>query len=111
MKIQADANPFDPRFEEYFEARHSGSMERNLAGRRRILFLWKRQVGLCPVCAQPITRLTKWHTHHKVRRVDGGNDSALNTYLLHPTCHRQHHANPKLKWRLPAGGDPGYALM
>ncbi|MEX3901529.1 HNH endonuclease [Paraburkholderia sp. BR10954] len=40
--------------------------------------------------------------HHLVRRVDGGSDRSTNLWLLHPDCHRQHHANPALKWRLPA---------
>jgi RNA-directed DNA polymerase len=105
VKILAEASPFDPRFETYFEERHSLKMERNLTGRRKLLYLWRRQYGLCPVCGEKITKLTRWHVHHKVRRVDGGTDSISNLYLLHPTCHRQHHSNPDLKWKLPAGSE------
>jgi RNA-directed DNA polymerase len=98
VKIQAEATPYDPRFEEYFEARSTLKMERNLTGRRKLLYLWKRQEGLCPVCGERITALTRWHLHHKVRRVDGGTNASSNLWLLHPDCHRQHHANAGLKW-------------
>jgi RNA-directed DNA polymerase len=105
VKVRGEATPYDPRFESYFEARLSLKMENNLAGRRKLLYLWRRQQGLCPVCGEAITRLTRWHVHHLVRRVDGGSDSASNLWMLHPECHRQHHANPKLRWKLPAGLD------
>jgi RNA-directed DNA polymerase len=102
VKIQGEANLYDPRFEEYFEKRSTLKMERRLAGRRKLLNLWRRQKGLCPVCAERITTITRWHVHHLVRRVDGGSDASSNLWLLHPDCHRQHHANPGLKWKLLA---------
>jgi RNA-directed DNA polymerase len=102
-KIRGKAQPFDPEYEEYFEERQSLKMERSLEGRRKLKYLWKRQKGLCPVCGEPITEITRWHAHHLVRRVDGGTESTSNLWLLHPTCHSQHHANPKLKWRIPVG--------
>lgn len=37
-----------------------------------MLYLWREQNGLCPVGQQKITKLTGWHSHHMVRRVDGG---------------------------------------
>jgi RNA-directed DNA polymerase len=103
VKIQGEATPFDLRFETYFEDRLSVRMEKDLRGRRRLLYLWKQQNGLCPVCGEKITKLTKWHLHHMVRRVDGGSDASSNLAMLHPNCHRQHHANPHLKWKLPVG--------
>jgi RNA-directed DNA polymerase len=106
QKIRGAAQPFDPMFEEYFEQRLAVQMERCLKGRRRLLFLWKRQTGLCPVCGDAITKITRWHVHHLVQRVHGGSDASSNLYLLHPTCHRQHHSNPRLKWRLPAEAQP-----
>ena len=91
-KIKAAANPYDPAWEVYFEERLGVQMEANLRGRRRLLYLWQEQQGLCPVCHQKITKLTGWHNHHIVQRSLGGSDHADNRVLLHPTCHRQVHS-------------------
>jgi RNA-directed DNA polymerase len=90
-KIKAAANPYDPAWEVYFEARLGVKMEAHLRGRRRLLALWKAQNGLCPVCHQKITHLTGWHNHHIVWRSLGGSDHVDNRVLLHPNCHRQVH--------------------
>ena len=91
VKIRGEANPYDPAWEMYFEKRLGVKMEDNLSGRRRLLYLWKEQDGICPVCNQRITDLTGWHNHHIVRRTKGGSDKAENRVLLHPNCHRQVH--------------------
>ncbi|MGJ7915855.1 group II intron maturase-specific domain-containing protein, partial [Massilia sp. LXY-6] len=93
VKIRGAATPFDPSFEEYFEERTSVKMKRTLKGRRKLLYLWRRQRGLCPCCGEKITTITGWHKHHLVRRVDGGSDSTSNLWLLHPACHMQGHAS------------------
>ncbi len=93
-KIQNAANPYDPAWEVYFEELHGLKMAANLAGRRTLLHLWKRQGGCCPHCGQPITSITGWHSHHVVWRSKGGSDRADNRQLLHPTCHLQVH-NPR----------------
>jgi RNA-directed DNA polymerase len=67
-------------------------MAATLRGRRSLLYLWREQDGLCPVCQQPITQLTGWHNHHLVWRSNGGADGAANRVLLHPNCHRQVHS-------------------
>jgi RNA-directed DNA polymerase len=92
VKIKGTANPYDPQWEVYFEERLGVKMTHALKGRRQLLSLWKQQDGLCPVCHQPITRLTGWHNHHRVWRTHGGSDTADNRVLLHPTCHRQVHS-------------------
>ena len=92
VKIQAEANPYDPEWEPYFEKRLGVKMEATLKGRRQLLRLWKEQDGLCPVCEQRITELTGWHNHHIVWRVMGGSDADYKRVLLHPDCHRQVHA-------------------
>ena len=92
VKIKGAANPYDPQWEVYFEARVGVQMTHNLKGRRQLLYLWKHQEGLCPVCHQKITRLTGWHNHHVIWRTHGGRDTADNRVLLHPTCHRQVHS-------------------
>ncbi len=90
-KIRAEANPYDPEWETYFEKRLDMQMEARLKGRRWLSHLWKEQNGLCPVCHQKITKITGWHSHHILWRSKGGSDSAENRVLLHPTCHQQIH--------------------
>jgi RNA-directed DNA polymerase len=91
-KIKGDANPYDPTWEMYFEERLGVKMVHNLKGKRQLIYLWKEQNGLCPICHQKITQLTGWNNHHIVRRVDGGADRQENRVLLHPNCHRQVHS-------------------
>ena len=92
VKIRGEANPYDPEWEQYFEHRLGVTMAQNLKGRRTLLYLWRQQDGLCPICNQKITKLTGWHSHHIVRRSDGGSDGAQNRMLLHPECHRKVHS-------------------
>ena len=92
VKIKGEANPYDPAWEEYFEKRLGVKMVHNLKGKRQLIALWKEQKGLCPICQQQITKLTGWHNHHIVWRVNGGKDTAENRVLLHPNCHRQVHS-------------------
>jgi RNA-directed DNA polymerase len=95
-KIQSAANPYDPVWEMYFEQRLDLKMTADLKEKRKLLYLWKEQNGLCPICDQKITKLTGWHSHHLVWRVYGGEDRAENRVLLHPTCHQQVHARKDL---------------
>jgi RNA-directed DNA polymerase len=90
-KLRAPANPYDPSWEEYFEKRLDLKMTTTLRGRRHLLYLWKEQKGICPVCRQKITTLTGWHSHHMVWRSQGGSDDVSNRLLLHPACHHQLH--------------------
>ncbi len=91
-KVKGAANSYDPTWEPYFETRLGVSMAGTLKGRRQLLFLWKEQDGICPVCDQKITNLTGWDNHHVVWRVDGGSNRAENRVLMHPNCHRQVHS-------------------
>jgi RNA-directed DNA polymerase len=91
-KLTADANPSDPRWEEYVAHRLGVKMEANLRGRWQLLHLWKAQDGLWAVCHQKITILTGWHNHHMGWRSHGGREGADNRGLLHPHCHRQVHS-------------------
>ncbi len=91
-KIKGDCNPYDPVWELYLEERLGVKMEKTLQGRRRLMYLWKEQGGICPVCSHPITQVTGWHNHHIVYKTLGGTDNAENRALIHPNCHRQVHA-------------------
>ncbi len=92
VKIRGTANPFDPAWEIYFEERLGVEMASSLQGRRQLLFLWKEQNGICPICQQKITKITGWHNHHRIWRSKGGSDRAENRVLVHPTCHNQIHS-------------------
>jgi RNA-directed DNA polymerase len=103
--IQGEANPYDPEWELYLEARLGLKMAATLRGRRTLNYLWREQHGLCPVCNQPITRLTGWHQHHLVWRSQGGSEGVENRMLLHPHCHRQAHVKGfSVTKPRPAGG-------
>jgi RNA-directed DNA polymerase len=90
VKVKAEANPFDPKWELYFEQREERRMKIALSGRPQAL--WRRQKGRCPACRELITVETDWHTHHVIWRVNGGSDRLDNLVLLHPNCHRQVHS-------------------
>ena len=91
-KIKGDANPFDPKWELYFETRLDVNMVNTLKGRRSLLSLWKEQGGCCPLCSQPITKLTGWHNHHITWKSLGGTDTRNNRVLFHPQCHTKVHS-------------------
>jgi RNA-directed DNA polymerase len=94
VKVKGTANPYDPQWEVYFEERLGVKMAHTLKGRWQLLYLWKHQHGLCPLCHQKSTRLTGWHNHHVIWRTYGGRDTTENRVLLHPNCHRQVHSQP-----------------
>lgn len=97
VKVNSDANPYLPSDELYFDKRLAQKMSSSITGRRRLAWLWHQQDGTCPKCLQRITRDTGWHTHHIVKRTDGGSDHVSNLMLLHPFCHHQIHAETSYK--------------
>lgn len=94
-KIKAEANPYDPDWEIYFEERLKLRMGVELLASRNAWRLWQSQNGLCLECSELITPETGWHVHHVVYRVHGGKNILSNLRLIHPNCHRKlHHNNP-----------------
>lgn len=91
-KIKAEANPYDPAFEYYFEQRLERAMRDSGRGNGKVLMLWFRQEKRCPMCKQYITQESGWNIHHVIERHKGGCDSLENLVLLHPNCHRQLHS-------------------
>ena len=85
VKVRSDTNPYDPEWELYLEARQRWKMERDLAGRERIVYLWKEQEGRCRVCRQPLRFEDSqwWHIHHRAGGCHGGADTSDNLELLH----------------------------
>jgi RNA-directed DNA polymerase len=92
VQVRGNANPYDPAWEVYFEARLSKRMAATLSGRQAVQRLWKRQGGKCPVCGQGLMAGESWHLHHQEWRVYGGSDAFFNRRLLHANCHRQVHS-------------------
>lgn len=94
LKIANGANPYDPRWELYFEQREAAKMAASLKGRTFLLTLWHQQRGRCAHCGDVITPETGWHDHHKRSRLRGGTEARANHVLLHPNCHMSvHHAS------------------
>lgn len=92
VKVKAEANPFDPRWERYFEKRLDAKMVAEGSGHRSLLHLWQSQQGTCPLCQDKITTSTGWENHHIIYKVNGEPDTFDNRVLLHPTCHQQVHS-------------------
>ena len=92
VKIRSDANPYDPAWELYFEARLAQQMAQTLVGRGTARYLWLEQDGKCLVCGQALTLEEGWHVHHLRWRCYGGDDTLDNLVLLHANCHRQVHS-------------------
>ncbi|MGK3122403.1 HNH endonuclease signature motif containing protein [Pseudomonas corrugata] len=85
-------NPFDPSMEEMGEKLRMERMLKKLKYRKQIVRLFQGQRGLCPLCKQPITKVSGWHDHHIIHRSQGGGDTLDNRVLLHPVCHQQLHS-------------------
>lgn len=103
-KVKAEANPFDPEWELYFEELRQQRMQDSLQYRRRVNTLYIQQLGKCALCHQPISHETGWHEHHLIHRINGGDDSLANLVLLHPTCHQQVHHQQLLVTKLVPSG-------
>lgn len=93
VKVRAEVNPYASQWGDYLLERHIEQGANSLHGRARLLYLWLTQDGHCSDCGEPITRETGWAVHHAQRRADGGSERYSNLRLLHPNCHRKHHAN------------------
>ncbi len=91
VKVKGEANPYDPTYETYFEAREGAHMLETFRGTRTLRYLWYEQRGLCTLCHTKITRITGWRLHYCVSRVMGGSAGATNRVLLHPECHDRVH--------------------
>jgi RNA-directed DNA polymerase len=92
IKIRGEANPFDPKYETYFEERATSKMRDTLKGNRKFLSLWLNQGGNCAICHQKITADMQWSLHHINRKVEGGGNNVSNLRLTHFHCHRKVHS-------------------
>ena len=88
IKIKADANPHDPKWEPYFESRWGEKTRCSKRGRRKLYRVWQRQEGMCPTCLNPITKSTPWEVRYSVKESEGGSDAASNLQLHHLHCRK-----------------------
>jgi RNA-directed DNA polymerase len=101
--IKGAANPYDPEWEAYFDARLGAKWNEHWLKRRKLIALWREQEGRCPICDQKITKESGWSLSHIHPRVYGGTDTMSNLLLLHPHC-RERVRYQKLK-RVKPGAD------
>jgi RNA-directed DNA polymerase len=94
VKIQAEANPYDPQWEPYFEKRWERQWKTKHPSTLKTL--WLKQNGLCPACQGRLGEEDELDTHHLKPKALGGTDTLDNLVLLHSTCHKQvHHFHGK----------------
>ena len=92
IKIQANANPYDPKYEQYFEKRLQVKMTKGRVGKTKLARLWVQQKGICSVCKTRIDNVENINIHHILEKAQGGKDINSNLIILHPNCHRQVHS-------------------
>lgn len=101
-RLPTGYHPYDAAQEEKWEALRTQRMQHKLKYQKELVSLYRRQMGKCAYCGQPITKETGWHDHHVIRRVDGGSNTLKNRALLHPNCHSLVHSRGMnqitLKW-------------
>lgn len=88
VKVKAESNPFDPEWGSYFKKRKEYKMLKNLNDTKPLLYLWKKQKGICPLCGEPIDINDSWGTTEKKTTAEKQN------HLVHDSCRRK---NDQLK--------------
>jgi len=83
VKIRGDANPYDPKWRDYFYKRETYKMLISFKGRKSLLCLWKKQKQMCPVCGNRIDKDKKWNISEKTE-----NGKTIK-YLIHESCRRK----------------------
>jgi len=85
IKVKGEANPYDPKWYEYFTER--AMKLRKLNARTRQDYLWIEQKGICPACQTELDEGEEWHIHHLKPKGKGGKDNIENlTSRLNPTA-------------------------
>ncbi|WP_394555559.1 group II intron reverse transcriptase/maturase (plasmid) [Priestia aryabhattai] len=88
--IKGNSSPFDPSLKEYFEKRDIQKFKSNNTASRQKLA--KKQKYKCPLCGMSLTNTDEGlETHHRIPKVHGGNNEYKNLWLVHSSCHIEHH--------------------
>ena len=84
IKIRKEANPYDPKWDVYFEEREGDRMFGSMAGKKRLKEMWKKQGKKCPMCGDEINKESGWkiHINEDNRKI-----------ITHPDCHIRFHSN------------------
>lgn len=82
IKIRKEANPYDPKWDVYFEEREGDRMFGNMTGRKRLKEMWRKQGRNCPMCGDEINKESGWKIH-----VNENNKKSI----IHPDCHTRFH--------------------
>jgi RNA-directed DNA polymerase len=88
VKVKAESNPFDPEWASYFKKRKEYKMLKNLDDKKTLLYLWKKQKGICPLCGEPVDMNDSWATTERKSTAEKEN------HLVHDSCRRR---NDQLK--------------
>ncbi|MDR2947945.1 MAG: group II intron reverse transcriptase/maturase [Prevotella sp.] len=90
VKVKAESNPFDPEWDEYFKKRKEYKMLKKLDDKMSLLYLWKKQKGICPLCGEPINMDDSWGTTEKKSTPEKEN------HLVHDSCRRRNNLLKKM---------------
>ncbi len=92
VKVKADYNPFDPKWDAYAEKLQQTRTLDSIKHRKQVAALYEEQRGKCALCHGMLTTEEQWHNHHVIYKSHGGSDKRHNRVLLHSVCHRKVHA-------------------
>jgi RNA-directed DNA polymerase len=90
VKVKAESNPFDPEWDEYFKKRKEYKMLKSLNDKKTLLYLWKRQKGICPLCGEAINMDDSWGTTERKSTAEKEN------HLVHDSCRRRNNQLKKM---------------
>lgn len=97
IKIRKEANPYDPKWDIYFEEREGDRMFGSMTGRKRLKEVWKKQGRKCCICKDEINKESGWKIHIE----ECGKKS-----IIHPECHERIHSEltmeavpAEMRWR------------
>jgi RNA-directed DNA polymerase len=90
VKVKAESNPFDLEWEEYFKKRKEYKMLKNLNDKKTLLYLWKKQKGICPLCGESINMDDSWGTTERKSTAENEN------HLVHDSCRRRNYQLKKM---------------
>jgi RNA-directed DNA polymerase len=92
IKIRHDANPFDEKWEIYFERRMMAKSLQKRNANERAKYLLKSQNNVCPLCMKRITPDEDQEFHFKQAWILGGSTQDYNLTVVHTSCHEMLHA-------------------
>ena len=92
IKLKQDANPFDEKWEIYFERRVRNKLLERRNGRKHAQYLLGKQNNLCALCKENISSMNLGEYHFKQHWMHGGSHQDYNLMVVHPKCHESLHA-------------------